>query len=466
MFSRRRQLSLLMRDTTIHYLLLLAFIVMIAAAAGSIVIPLIVGLQRYYQQTSIGLIEAGFVTLSTFSMVAWGILIDRVHNRKRLFHAFITAWLIPCWLLGLLHPTTLINYAILRLSMAFGVGGLYPLVTSYFGDLIPPSQRSTLSSLNAIAILIGTGVGILIGGFTGESSLFLPFLVLATLGTVVFLILNFVFPDIPRGLAEKEVRAAIQRGISYQHVLNVDDVRLIFRQKSNFFLLFQGWLALIPSGMLTYYLVSFFSDGNNGGLGYPLAVATILGLGFASGRFFGYAFFGYLGDKAKRFHENGPVIVASVSTFIQAPLLVLSFSFFIPSSFPSLSISQLGFLDLLPLIFKADLLLFGILLFLTTFCGAGSAPNRQALMYDVNVPETRAVVSGLYSLMDQVGLSLGIVLGSILISSWGYGMAFSMATVGWILSAFTWALVAFTYPRDYRSMHELLTRRLQHVNDR
>ncbi len=444
------------------YLALMVFIVIITTAVGSLVIPLFVPLQEHYQQDLVGLIEAAFVALSTISMVTWGILIDRVENRKRLFLTFISSWIIPCWILGGLQPQSFWMYVALRLLTALGTGGIYPLVTSYMGDVIPPSHRGTLSSLNAIAVLIGTGLGILIGGLVGGSSLFLPFLVVALLGTMGLIMASFAFPDLPRGFAEEEVQKALREGTTYHFTLNFEDVKLLFQQRSNIFLLFQGWLALIPSGMLTYYLVAFFSDGKHGGLGYPLAIATILGLGFASGRFFGYAFFGYLGDKVKHHHENGPVYVASLSTFIQAPLLVISFYFFTPSPHSNVSIiNQDGILESLSLLFKPDLFVFGILLFLTTFCGAGSAPNRQALMYDVNVPETRAVMSGLYSLMDQVGLSLGIILGSLFITRWGYGTAFSIATVGWILSAFTWLLATFTYPRDYHSMHDLLARRLQ-----
>ncbi len=458
----QQRITHVLREPTTKDLSLLIFIVLITTSAGSIVIPLFVGLRRHYQQNAIGFIEAAFMFLSTLSMIAWGIVTDRVKNRKPLFLLFFSVWTIPSWMLGLMQPSTLVGYATLRLIMALGVGGMYPLVISYLGDLIPPSHRSTLSSLNAIAILIGTGLGILIGGITGEEQVFRPFIVLAMLGTLGLLLTITSFVDLPRGFVEKEVRSALQQGMIYQFVLNMDNIRLIFRQKSNYFLLFQGWLALIPSGMLTYYLVAFFSDTNNGGLGYPLVVATFLGLGFASGRFFGYLFFGYLGDKAKHVHESGPVIVATVSTFIQAPLLIFSFFFFTPHPFHQ--VKNLDFSDLLNLmasIFTPNLLTFGALLFLTTFCGAGSAPNRQAIMYDVNVPETRAVMSGLYSLMDQVGLSLGIMLGSILIGQWGYGMAFSVATMGWILSAFTWALATFTYPRDQHAMHEILSRRLK-----
>lgn len=462
--TKDRIFQVIRNDATRH-LVVLTTSLMMAVAGGSMIIPLMVVLQQQYTRAPLGVIEAAFVGVSTIATVLWGIIIDRVKNRKTLFLVFFTMWLIPCWLLGLLRPSTIEAYAALRLSMALGIGGVHPTVTSYLGDVIPPSRRSTLSSLNAIAILIGTGFGILIGGFTGERDAFIPFLVLALLGTTWLVPTSIIFPELPRGLAETEVQAALQRGVTYHFVLSREDLQLIVRQKSNFFLLFQGWLALIPSGMLTYYLVAFFSDSNHGGLGYPLALATVLGLGFASGRFFGYVCFGFLGDKAKRYHANGPVIVAALSTFIQAPLLVLSFSTFTPRPFSASTTTELGLLDLVPLfLFSPDLLVFGILLFLTTFCGAGSAPNRQALMYDVNVPETRAVVSALYGLMDQVGLSLGILLGSIFIDLWGYGSAFSVATIGWMLSALTWSLAVFTYPRDRHVMHQLLQQRLNHVN--
>lgn len=64
---------------------------------------------------------------------------------------------------------TYAGFFILRALTGLSLGGCFPLVFSILGDLVGPEQRSSVSSILAIATGGGTAIGQGIAGFAGPS---------------------------------------------------------------------------------------------------------------------------------------------------------------------------------------------------------------------------------------------------------------------------------------------------------
>jgi MFS family permease len=421
--------------------------------AFSITIPLFDTLARIFL-ISPGFVEALFILLVIVSALGWGLILDSTTNRKRVILVSSLIWIVASWFLAT-AVTDSLGYLVFRVIMGIGVACQAPFSFALIGDLAGFTHRGKISSWLSTIGTASVGMGIL---FTGILNVIggwqLPFLVISITGllTLVFLL---VVPHPPKGAEEPELKGTeklLTYGSTYK--LNSSDIRSILANRTNFFILVQGLIALIPSTILTYWLIAFLDDPDLDGIGLTSLVAIVIGLLFASGRIFGYPFLGYLGDVAAKYNKRGKGLVATTSMLLQAPVFMLAM--IIPLSRlqngESLEIVE-------TLLNYPGIMVFGGLFFLAAFIGAGSAPNKTSILYDINLPENRSVVQSMYTISDEIGTSLALLLGSITIPLFGYRPVFFTAVSLYLIAALFWYLASYFYPLYSTRLRDIMAKR-------
>ena len=451
--------------------------------ATSIVIPILPDLDKNYGlfivsflnssvKFSMGGIEALFVFISTVSLFYWGYTVDK-NNRKKIFIIGLIIFMVGV-LLILVQTQLIIYYIIGRcFFMGIGLGALGPAFASYAGDVLTFEKRSTLNSTLSVTGISGLGLGILLSSIFSTINLFLPFVILFFISFLLIIII-YLYPEPIRGGEEPEIRDVLDKNgrtveqvreieESYSQNITIDSIKMLVKRKTNFYILIQGFFALFPSIIFSYYLISYLHDYQYGGVGLQLQYALLLALGSASGRIAGFPFFGWLGDRLhfsdnELLHNKGRAIVPLVTMFIQAPIYILAFVISLPQLYDAP--------QLFPhFIFQYNqFIIFGLLFFMGSFVGAGSGPNRNSIIYDVNEPELRGQTASVLAIGDQFGGSVALLFGNILIIQYSYSFAFMVLTLGYIVSGFFWIGVYKNIVKDEESLRKTIEKRIKLLN--
>jgi MFS family permease len=451
--------------------------------ATSAVIPILSDLDHHYGAFSfffvfenisltIGSIEAIFVFVSTLSLLFWGYKVDKSRNRNSIFAIGLLIFIIGNLGIILISNNMLIYIIGRCLFMGIGLGAIGPAAHSYAGDLLSFEKRSTINSTLSITGIGGLGVGIILSGILSRINLFLPFTALIILAIVLMGILYF-YPEPIRGSEEPEIRYILESNSttsakvkeiedSYSQNISILSVKTLFRKKTNLFIFFQGFFALFPSIIFSYYLISYLHDSKYGGSGLDLQFAIVIAMGSASGRLIGFPIFGWLGDKFhfsknKFLNKRGRALIPAITMFLQAPIMIIAFLI----SLPSLSGQILNFPSFL--LNNTQFIIFSIVFFIGAFVGGGSGPNRSSIIYDANEPELRGQTSSLLAIGDQFGASIGLLIGNLLIISYGYSFAFIILSTGYFISGFFWLGVFYSVRNDSKKLRVEIEKRIQQL---
>ena len=97
-----------------------------------------------------------------------------------------------------------------------------------------------------------------------------------------------------------------------------------------------------------------------------------------------------------------------------------------------------------------------------------AGPNVRAIVSQVNLPEDRGTVFGLFNILDNVGKATGPLFGGFLIEtlrSVGYSDALAyeytllIGALFWIPCAAVWLWIRKSYPEDRDVVKEILKKR-------
>ncbi len=401
----------ILRRTRFLSLLYLFSLILLNGIGTTISIPNLIQIAEHYDFPLIGFVEALFVVISTLFLFIWGYFVDKL-ERKRILWVANSIWIFPAMTI-FLFPEFLFVYIFGRMGMAAGLSAFSPLAYSILADYAKYEDRGLTSSGLNIAWVGSSAAGILVGGFFSYNWS-LSFGFIGILG-IIILCWQFFFQDPKRGNQEP----AFENIIEFQYPWRIEIKQLpeALKSRTILWLLIQGVFALIPGTIFTLWLVSFLSSTE--GINVEIQVASVIAIIIASGRAVGYPFFGRLGDYYIKKH-NEPRVRSKIASICMAS----QFFFFL---FAFLSIDSSFFI-------------FSILFWFGSFIGAASGPNRTSLLFDVSLPEHRGSLGALFSLTDQLGEVIGIVLSTILLLSYGFNEVFIMALLFYLLAAFAWAL--------------------------
>jgi len=433
--------------------------------------------------TVLGIIISIYTIVNGISILVFGYLTDRIERKKILILAGVL------WsLTAILHifAEEFWYLLLVRIVAAIAVSVTTPLVISYFADTISSNSRSKSFAFWGMVTNIGTLVaGVLALAFNAvdfeaipamhdtipakvdyiasnySNILYtwrLPYFYLGIIA-LLFTVLNyFVTIEPKRAAKEKQLEEVFSdEAIRYSYKIKFSDLKLVFKRKSNFLLIF-NFFDVIASGLVLAYIFPYIEleiGANPSDIKVIILFLFIIVLGLIIGQLW----LAHLGDKkVQRGDLSGRVKVAVICSILNLPFFLFGFAmtpnvtnstFF----FGTLLVNDVGFW-ILWLVFCAFL---GVGLAFTM----GIGPNYYSSLIDVNFPENRGTMVAVGAFIDSIGRALGAVIGGFVVTFTG---SFS-ATIFWtflifgIFSTCLWIPLFFTAKKDYLEINEEMKNR-------
>jgi len=275
----------------------------------------------------------------------------------------------------------------------------------------PHSMRGTILSMWGISQGFGSIAGALLASIasTASSSWRVPFAIVSVIGMVLILLYLFV-KEPGKGSSDPELHQVFEIGCEYDYSIDLDNVKKLFKKRSNIYLFLEAFFYNIATGTLiwlpTLYLSKIMQQG------YSSSTAII-----ASGYFYALfqiggltaALIGYYGDKLQKESLRARARFASIFMFLAMPAYIAMY--FIPMKNLQLPVDGNSMSILFWMLHQIILnpWVGGIFLLSIIACQALSShgANWIALITDVNLPEDRATAYSLGNLANGMGRTIG-----------------------------------------------------------
>jgi len=415
----------------------------------------------------LGVVSAVNIFITAFSSLFWGYLADK-GKRKRLIIIGTIIWSASVFLTA--YSKSLAELIIYQFFTGIGLGCISSIGFSVLTDYIPNKWRAMIMSLWGMSQGFGTIAGAIMASIVGTSAGWRrPFEIIALLG-LVFTVLYFFIREPKKGATEPELKALVAQGLDYNYSIKLKDLRIILSNKTNLWLIVQGFFMNATTGTLVWLPTLYISKIETIGYSSHTAIITS-GYLFALLQIGGLAsvYFGYLGDKFHLSSHKGRPLLAAGAIFAAIPLYILMF--IVPMknlSLPDNAGSIIILLSLLKeLILNPWMLLMFLLALGATAAQSANYPNWLAIMTDVNLPEHRATAFSIANLVSGAGRAAGnIFIGITLkfVSSFthepdNYIWTMSLFQIFFIPALIVYLKVSKTNERDIRKVKTLLKRR-------
>lgn len=417
-------------------------------------------------EPGLGLVTALVILVSAITAVGWGYYGDRTRRKPLMF------WATILWSVGLLlvaRSRSLAELAWWSAVMAVGLGAIASVGFSVISDFIAPKRRGLAMSFWGLSQGTGGFFGILVGGVLGAENWRTPFVGLALTSIVVALIYLTTL-DAPRARSEPELAAALAAGAAYEFRIEKSDLPLLFRTRTNRWLILQGLTAQLAYGSLIWVPLLYQSKVQ--ALGYDLSTATAVGAVFGAIFQIGGVtsiLTGHLGDRFQRRTARARAIISMVGILGAIPFFVAFFfvpltGLDIPTCEGSMAIVLATLASVVTNPYAAAA--FGLSVIALAFTSADSA-NWYALISDVNLPEHRGTTFGLGNLSNGVSRTLGngltVVAAGLLTARfaapWNYAIGLTVFQVFFIPTGLCYWMASKTSPGDIERVRALLAER-------
>lgn len=374
-----------------------------------------------------------FLVGAPFSLLV-GFLADRVH-RCRLYAAVVLLGEVGCFLVVFVHSYW--EFFCLRALTGIALGGAVPLVFSMVSDMYSPDERPTISALVGIAMGVGIAFGQGLAAVVGEAYGWrAPFALVAVPSCVTAVVFALVATEPERGAQDAAAaRAALDAGQGVEGGAGgegaewkgapedftcSDMFRRVFSVPSNVFIFVQGIPGCIPWGVISVFLNDFLAVDR----GAPSALAAVsVCAAWALGTLTGIVVGGWWGQKILK--SAGPsdrwgrgpetrhyicyLMAASTALAVIPLLLILNLEFSLTTLAP---IAVLG-----------------------GFLSGIAGPNVRAVLLNVNTPDIRASVFGVFAVTDDIGKGLGPPIIAMLVRAFGRAVALNVGCSLWLACA-------------------------------
>ncbi len=401
-----------------------------------------------------GWIQSTYVIVSAISMIIAGILADRttrkwicfvgcmIYSSVSIFSIFIPSGQAGYWL-----------YFLTRTLNGIGIGAVIPTLFSLVGDIAKPERRATVFSYLNAAMIFGQMAGLLIAGIveaeTGNWRM--PYFLVGIVNFILAFALIFVHEP-KRGSKEKELQQLFVEGAEYRFRLERKDLKLIWTNKSNFWLII-NFVDCIPEGIIFFLIFKFMEDVHY----MQDDIMSIILLGAMVAGLVGTLLIGRLGDIWYRRDRRAKVVLAILCNGVPT----VFFAIFLLQNY-TLPVG----IDIGGAFGNSQFLLTFILMSVVMFINQGVNPNWYSTLTDINLPEHRATMISMASFMDMFGRSIAPNIGTYIADAWGLHEAMWAAVIFWILNVGLWFPV-FTYLYgDLDRNHQILEARAQAMENR
>jgi len=406
------------------------------------------------------------LTSATFALI-WGYYTDRI-DRTKVIIAGAFSWTFGMMLTG--FSSSFIILLISRMISGIGLGCVIPVGYSIISDAIPPDERSGWFGTLAILSSISNGSGQALSSFGGGTILRwrFPFFLLSGISIVIVCILFFI--KIPqRGASENELLDLVELNLDYSYKISKKDLSYIIKKKTNKYLIIQGFFAIIPGTLFVYFMTSmlsthyFFELPKEIRLQTAAIFAGLLGVGYLLGN----AIMSYVGDILFRKNKKNRTRLATACMLFSIPFVLLMLFSIEPISsdvVTNLGNNKYNIILTIIEIFKVSpsYIYYFIFGFIGAVLSTGWVSNKNAVMVDVNLPEHRGTSTSFFSLAEQVGKGVTLLISFSLISI--FGSVFNMmlfAVFLWVPSALLWFLAGKSVEVDMDYKSTILSERKQ-----
>lgn len=449
---RKRRLShLATRLTFLLFFLILLF----DFADQSLINPLINPLLKdFFNNISnvipIGWISFTFTLLSAVSMMVAGILADKKSRLKLCFWGGIIYCTFSILTVFTPHgPAGYVFYFITRALNGIGVGIIVPTIFSMVGDTVAAKKRTTAFAYISLAMLAGRMAGFAIAGAVGAGWRNAYFL----LGLInLLLVFGLLWLKEPRrGSQEEEIKALILDGAEYRFRIKKEDFKLIKATKSNFWLVL-NFIDVIPGAIILFLIFKYMKDVHNlGPNGVNLLIVFVMVLGGI-----GTIFFGKMGDRWFQKNKRAKVWLALLCNILPIFffLIFLLLDFEVPD--------RAGLAQTLAI---PGFIIITAAVGLAIFINQGVNPNWYSTLTDINLPEHRATIISLASVMDITGNAMGPLVGSYIATLAGLKAAMWSVMIFWLINILFWLPVLRYITDDLDRVHARLLHRARQMKN-
>ncbi|NHJ21068.1 MAG: MFS transporter [Candidatus Lokiarchaeota archaeon] len=457
-------------------IILVMFLLFVSIACANMLIPSygVIHLELGIPEALVAIPDSGFLLTSASFALIWGYFTDRI-DRTKVIIVGAFSWTFGMMLTG--FSSSFIILLISRMISGIGLGCVIPVGYSIISDAIPPDERSGWFGTLAILSSLSNGSGQALSSFIGPVLGWrFPFFLLSGISIAIVCVLFFV--KIPqRGASESELSDLVELHLEYSYKISKKDLGVILMKKTNKYLIIQGFFAIIPGTLFVYFMTSMLSTHYFTVLPSEIRLQTaaifagLLGIGYLLGN----AIMSYVGDILFRKNKRNRTRVATACMALSIPFIFLTLVFIqpvsskiitnlsYPSPIPPGEITKYIFLTIFE-IFKVspNYIYYFIFGFIGAVLSTGWVSNKNAVMVDVNLPEHKGTATSFFSLAEQVGKGVTLLLSFTLISL--FGSVINMmyfAVFLWVPSAILWILVGRSVETDMEYKTTILSERKQ-----
>jgi len=357
-------------------------------------------------KTQMGSVVTWALVVGTFLYPIWGYLYDRFARSKLLALASLI-WGATTWLSSIVR-----TFPLFRLTRAStGIDdsaypGIFTLVADYFNPHMRGKVYGILQLTGPIGYLLGMILALMVAPMLGWDWR-MVFILTGSVGILMAIVIFFGVKEMPRGKAEPEFENMTEMAT---FKFSWEEARLIFKRKTMWFVILQGFAGVIPWNVITYWFFTYLGEER----GYDqdsilLTMAPVI-LILAGGYFLG----GYLGDLLFRRTTKGRIIISSVGVLMGAIFLYLAITTPIESRNT-----------------------FFALMCLTAIFMPLSSANVIATVYDVTPPEVRSTAQSVEYFFENGGAAFAPLLGGVIADATNLQTAILyICIVAWILCFF------------------------------
>ncbi|USS40606.1 MFS transporter [Thermococcus aggregans] len=397
-------------------------------------------------ETQMGLVSTIFVATSALITIIWGFLSD-IGQRKKLLVIGVLLGEIPCFLTA--YVQSYYQLLLMRLLTGIGIGSIIPIGYSLIADMFEEEKRGRGYAYIETAFGFGTLFGMIVAGLI--TSWRPPFIIAAVPNFILAPLFYIIAEEPKRGEGEKELREVLEAGYEYAYRLNKEVIKKSLKTKTNILIFLQGIIGTVPWGVIMYWLVSFLIVTRGMEKDTATFVLLLIGVSSVLGSLLG----GFTGDYFESRWRGGRAVITGLAIFIGMLAAIGITIYPLPS--------ELTFKHWVVLAIYS----FALIQFVSY-----AGPNVRAIVSQVNLPEDRGTVFGLFNILDNVGKATGPLFGGFLIEllmNMGYSKALAyqytllIGALFWIPCAVVWLWIKKSYPEDRDKVKEILKKRAEEL---
>jgi len=444
------------KNTSILSLLLFITVVAIINSAQYMISPNLLTISKYFgfgkNITPLGILVFSFIILSGVAMLIFGYLADKI----------VRKWILLCGVMiysissifTILVPPGINGYYmffVITIVGGIGFGIIIPSAFSLIGDIVSKEDRSKGLAFFSIASIFGMLVGTGLAIFAGYEDWRLPYFFIGIAGIVIAIIVLF-FKEPSR--IGKDYFDILEKGaIDYSYRIKFSDLKVIFRKKSNFWLII-NFVDTIPTGIILFLLFAYMEDYHNLKGTIPLIILLLT----LFSTIIGTIIFGIIGDNSfKNGNKRARVKLALFGNVIPIPFVYIAL--IIP--FKASNDATMTEVFLIP-----GFLIMVIFLMIGLFINGAVNGNWYATVVDLNLPEHRGTVLSSANFFDIIGRALGPLIGAIIADNFGFMWGMAISIVFWIFIPLFWISVLKNCEAEMEIVDQIFLDRIKKLKKR